>query len=48
MEDTMTSARDAAIRPSPMAPQLNSTPTNYLTGPAVAEVYAFYGGWGFK
>jgi hypothetical protein len=45
MEATMTPARDAAIRPSPMATQLHSTPTSYLMGPAVAEALAIYGEW---
>ena len=41
MEATMTSARDAAIRPSPMATQLNSTPMDYfmeLISPAQAAI----------
>ena len=41
MEDTMTSARDAAIRPSAMATQLNSTPMTY----PIEEALAIFDEW---
>ena len=41
MEDTMTSARDAAIRPSTMATQFNSTPMSCQ----IEDAFALYGKW---